>query len=314
VRFVAVIAALLALAAPAAAATPSPAALLDRYRPYLSLSPDERFLPDSVENFLSVSTLQLRSGSAWTDAPAETLPTADPAGCTSTPDTPCWRLDVRPCRADTGLSSLECYVDLRGGGVTYGRYLRTPKRIVLQYWFFYAYDFWSAHFPPDEFVWRSHEGDWEQATVVLARSGRPLYAAYSQHCNGQRSLWRHVRKLQRTHPLVYVALGSHANYFRPGVHRHDRACYPRIALAIFDQNRVVPVDYVGTGDIFSLPIVRVTPTTPAWMAFPGAWGERGFFHAPDIGTVAYGYGPAGPAFHDSWRDPLRTIARWKLTP
>jgi hypothetical protein len=56
--------------------------------------------------------------------------------------------------------------------------------------------------------------------------------------------------------------------------------------------------------------VRLTPA-PSWLAYGGAWGETGWFHAGQA-DIAFGLGPAGPAFHASWRDPLRTLARWPL--
>jgi hypothetical protein len=47
------------------------------------------------------------------------------------------------------------------------------------------------------------------------------------------------------------------------------------------------------------------------MRFPGFWGEREFFHAPPpIDTVMAGSGPRGPAFHELWREPIRTVLRW----
>jgi hypothetical protein len=48
------------------------------------------------------------------------------------------------------------------------------------------------------------------------------------------------------------------------------------------------------------------------MRFAGDWGEQGFFHAPEpVGTVAFGGGPEGPAFHAVWKEPLKTMQRWR---
>ena len=56
---------------------------------------------------------------------------------------------------------------------------------------------------------------------------------------------------------------------------------------------------------------KSTNTAAAWLAFPGAWGEANFFHAPDpVNTRVAGSGPLGPRFHALWRDPVGTILRW----
>ncbi len=52
--------------------------------------------------------------------------------------------------------------------------------------------------------------------MVLTKAEQPLFAGYSQHSCGKRRVWARVPKIQKTHPLVYVALGTHANYFATG--------------------------------------------------------------------------------------------------
>jgi hypothetical protein len=81
----------------------------------------------------------------------------------------------------------------------------------LQYWLFYA------HNAQDRGVVQTgrHAGDWEMVQVRLD-AGRPVEAVYSQHSGAERCGWADVRR-SGTHPLVYVANGSHASYFVPGV-------------------------------------------------------------------------------------------------
>ena len=100
----------------------------------------------------------------------------------------------------------------------YGRVVRTDTRIVLQYWLFYYDNPLLLPPTPVGTFWQSHEGDWEVVNVVLGHDRQPLEAAYSQHCTGQRRAWDDVAKhpAGSTHPVAYVALGSHANYFAPG--------------------------------------------------------------------------------------------------
>jgi hypothetical protein len=55
--------------------------------------------------------------------------------------------------------------------------------------------------------------------------------------------------------------------------------------------------------------VRIDDRTPGWIRVPGFRGEDGFVHAPDpVNAVAFDSGPIGPAFHEVWRAPVRTVA------
>src|SRR5262249_32628538 len=105
-----------------------------------------------------------------------------------------------------------------GGDAVYGRVARTDTRIVLQYWLYYYDNPLLLPATPFGVFWQSHESDWELVNVVLDRDRQPVEAAYSQHCTGERMPWTRVEKSphESTHPVVYVALGSHANYFAPG--------------------------------------------------------------------------------------------------
>lgn len=268
-----------ALLAAAAIAAPTPAQLLARHAPVLELAPGEPYLPSAVEPFLARA--EERGG----------------------------HLDVPDCDPATGPAATECYRPLAGRPVTYGRALTTRTRIVLSYWLFYPYNPWSVRTPAGDVVWRSHEGDWEVVLVVLDRKGRPLEIGYSQHCLGERRAWRAAPR-RGSRPLVRVALGSHANYPRRGRHVHDPRCWPAAARVVFRALRTEPVDVAGGGRTVRPRLLRLAPAPP-WLAYAGAWGETGWFHAGEA-TLAYGKGPAGPAFQAEWRTPLRELARWPL--
>ena len=92
--------------------------------------------------------------------------------------------------------------------------------MVLQYHYFYAFNDWRLAANGIN----HHEGDWEMVAIYL-RNDAPYSALFSQHGSGARKLWNDVRRVkdkdgnETTHPLIYVALGSHANYSRPEVIR-----------------------------------------------------------------------------------------------
>ena len=292
--------------APAPAAV-SPARLLSTYAPTVVLHSSERFAPAEVQGFVSAAALQRRAPDGTWQPVRDPLPQLPSAGAG-------WRLDVRNCTPQVGVASIECYAAVpETPPVVYGRVETFRDRILLQYWLWYVYDFWSGLFPPSDFLWQAHEGDWEAVTVVLTRAQRPLYAAYSQHCSGVRRTWARVPKERGTHPLVYAALGSHSNWLGPGLHRIDTRCYPQIARAIFGAYLPQVLDYTGGGVRLRPPVQRVTAASPSWMRFPGDWGEEQWFHAPDpVNTVPFGTSARGPAFHSLWVTPFREMLGWPL--
>ena len=308
-----VAAATLAALSPAnAAAAQPPAKLLAKFQPALLFHPGEEFRPTSVESFVDDSVLEAAtSPTSW--VPVDSNPTADSLP-TSSP--PVWRLNQQPCFAGADLGDLACYVAGAAGapsGTMYGRVVRDGDQIVLQYWLFYYDDVYRYPFLPLGAIWQSHEGDWEVVNVVLSGKRKPLFVGYSQHCSGTTRSWAETPRSKGQHPTVFVALGSHANYFEPGVHEIDRACLPAQVIAFFVQAGLpFPADAVTEGPgSGQTTIERVGEDGPPWLAFPGFWGELQYFHAPPpVGTVPFGTAPVGPAFHAVWQRPLATLATW----
>jgi hypothetical protein len=108
--------------------------------------------------------------------------------------------------------------------VYYGHVVREFKDDVdwkvLQYHFFYAFNDWRLGANGIN----HHEGDWEMMAVYL-KDDEPYALLLSQHGSGAMGLWKDVRRVkdmngnETTHPLIYTALGSHANYSKPEVIR-----------------------------------------------------------------------------------------------
>ena len=164
-------------------------------------------------------------------------------------------------------------------------------RIALQYWLFYYYN--------DSY--NKHEGDWEMVTVVLAADQQPEFVTITAHHGGTRRLWENVHLVQETHPAVYVARGSHANYFV------GPEFYP--ITFQFLTRRVSAYDRTGNeGPV--IPQVVLIPSREEllanpdaypelrWLRFEGHWGEQAF--QADFG------GPLGPADKgDQWERPVQ---------
>jgi hypothetical protein len=293
--------------------------LLDRYQPVTYLDPTEQFRPASVQSFVADADLERFDAGTWSLVNLEPEPGELPG-----PGTGTWRLNQDTCVPVMPIGGLTCYgtagAEGDGASVVYGRVARPAGAIVLQYWYFYYDDVYSYAYPPSDFIWQAHEGDWEVVNVVLSEDEQPEYAGYSQHCLGQRRAWAATERLD-THPIVHVAAGSHANYFSAGVHPINVACIPPQAIALLQANHLpLPVDYSfgggevagphGAGGTFT-HIREIEDDHASWTAFQGFWGELQYFHAPvPIGTVPFGTSPQGPVYHAVWTDPLDTLAAW----
>jgi hypothetical protein len=312
-------AALLALLlAPVAASTSSDAALLATYQPVTVFDPLEHFEPTRVQTFVPDADLeQLQSGS-WVlvdnDPDLDQLPG---------PGTGIWRLNQDSCTPAMPIGGLNCYTggdeEQQNHSTVYGHVARLAGAIVLQYWYFYYDDVYSYQYPPSDLLWQAHEGDWEVVNVVLSTAEVPQYVGYSQHCLGERRNWSLTPRLD-THPIVHVAIGSHANELAPGTHPINLACIPQAVIDyLIAHGLPLPVDYAFEGDVGGPPeaggiltrIRLLDGDSPTWVAFPGFWGELEYFHGPPpFGTFPFGTSPHGPAQHAVWSDPLGTLAGW----
>jgi hypothetical protein len=304
----------LAIAGPAAAGT-SDSKLLRHFQPVTVFDLDERLRPMKVNSFIRDSVLERFDGTSWVVVDPDPEPDNLPG-----PETGIWRLNQTACSPLSFLGGLDCYAaaarDRRES--VYGRVVRSPDAIVLQYWYFYYDNTYSYAHPASDFIWQAHEGDWEVVNVVLSADGAPISVGYSQHCLGERRAWEDVVR-EDTHPVVYVAAGSHANYFSTGEHPYDPRCVPLQAQALLTQLGLpLPRDHTSDGDVSGpkhsegehTHIRRFGGGESSWTQFPGFWGELQYFHAPFVGTVAFGTSPIGPAYKPIWHDPIAAMAAW----
>lgn len=169
-----------------------------------------------------------------------------------------------------------------------------------------------------------HVGDWEH-TMVRFTNGTPTAVWFSQHDVGLTPIFQMPTFLKRTHvqsgqaflysalskngtrPIVYSAIGSHANYAVPGTHSRTIATVivndttsagplwdPTLSAYYYTYTPSSPVN--GT-------FTAADPSTPvAWLSFFGRWGDERY---PDSDprqvnflnlNVSWKYesGPTGP--------------------
>ncbi len=156
----------------------------------------------------------------------------------------------------------------------YAHLIESGSTTIIQYWMFYAFNPGSLN---------QHEGDWEMVQIILS-NGKPSQVMYSQHHSGQKATWDQVEK-QGNHIKVYVARGSHANYFRS---------YSGV-LGIAN-------DIVGAnGRILSFSAYDLELLeTQSWLEYGGRWGwsgttEEEYASASLLGQI----GPQGPKYREN---------------
>ncbi len=207
-----------------------------------------------------------------------------------------------------------CYKHAATAPTVYGRVWTQPgaygAQTVLQYWLFYPLDDWrNSVIRPT--LWHMHEGDWEEVSVLLSPAGKPLQVACSQHNLGVTRTWSRVRLKNGTHPYVYIALGSHANYFLVGY--HGLPSVPHVIPRRFSGLLIPEPDHTSAHAPVEPAIVDVSDGTAPWLSFAGAWGDGNFVLVRGTSGFVHlrvGDSPPGPAFHDVWRDPLLQFRAW----
>jgi hypothetical protein len=167
-------------------------------------------------------------------------------------------------------AAVENYEESQKPTPNYAYYYRTTRDseyLCLQYWFFYAYNDWATAFGG----MNDHEGDWEGVHLffTLDSQGRPqeppAYVTFAGHHSRLTKPWKHPDvTLDSTHPVAFVAAGSHATY--PERKRYD-------LIKIYDL-----VDHATGGGETIQPgqwRQRIPLDREPWTSrFLGAWGTR----------------------------------------
>jgi hypothetical protein len=165
-----------------------------------------------------------------------------------------------------------------------------PGKLALQYWFFYVFNQWN----------NLHEGDWEMiqlnfdaSTPAEALTTHPVEVGYSQHEGAERAEWGSdkLEVVDGTHPVVYPADGSHANFYGEALYLGSSA------------SEGVGCDDTRGPSLDVLPIVHTIPSNPTaalaadpWIGFEGRWGEL---------RPAFFNGPTGPNLKTQWTEPIK---------
>lgn len=254
-------------------------ALLARYAPVVLLHPTEPALPASTDWLIARAELEPAPG------PRPRVLAASVLGLLAWPkpvEDPAARL--HPRRADRAGSRDPA------DWVVYGHaFPADGGGVVLQYWFFYAFN--------DAYGVFDHEGDWEHVSVKLGPSLRPEGAWYARHYDSHPGVWFDWGTLSREgdHPVVLSGRGTHASYASTGeVPDWERTCettWPAAAAAggcgVWRTWDAAAGGVVNVGE-------RSQPRVP-FIAWPGRWGSTG-----RLGGDSRDGPPRGPAFQQGW--------------
>jgi hypothetical protein len=277
--------------------------LAERYAPVVRLveqteecGPGEPYRPSDIDAFLDEETVSLRGPWKSNDL-----------------------VKIAPSGEDLGQGLYEYNLDFPGNalrpGCDYERWARRvtagteptvyahvateqayPDRLSLQYWLYYAFNDWN----------NLHEGDWEMIQLVFpagsaeeALETEPLEVGYSQHEGAERAEWGDdkLELVDGTHPVVYPAAGSHANFYE------DALFLGRSA------EQGVGCDDTTGPSVTLRPDVRTIPSETSaaqaeypWIVFEGRWGER---------QAAFYNGPTGPNLKSQWAEPITWAEDWR---
>lgn len=181
--------------------------LLQTYSPRVWLHSHESFMPSSVPFAFLHMTRELRDTKL-----GQTY-------CLRTNQR--WIGDINPPNPPTGFP--QYFLGDLNGAVVYAFFVdKLGRNTDLTYFFFYPFNRGFGGFG-------NHVSDWEHCTVRLewSKSGdewtnpAPIAVAGSAHTENNYVTWDKIEKVG-THPVIYSAKGTHANYFSSGTHFHDK--------------------------------------------------------------------------------------------
>ena len=276
--------------------------LAKRFAPILKLHSTEPFVPIPRAAYVSRTSLKQQIGRD--EVVVDPRPTVD-----NLPDVEgtclavrgCfYYLDVRGVEPDPPAHVEGAYRDIQQQLLREGnrptvyyhvtRYDDTGDYAV-QYWFLYIFNFRL----------NEHESDWEQITVRVNADKEPTAVLYSAHEGGNIRLWGSIEK-EGDHPVVYPALGSHANYFSTGRHRVQVLCKRVIgSIAQCLRGRKLLVD-VADGGGTTLGPDQYDLTQFSGPVFVGNYGTGNY-----VVLTRRQASFRDPRLRLLWEDPLRPI-------
>ena len=291
--------------------------LAEKFAPVLRIHPDEKFLPQGVEALIGKALLKYDEGDGG-GTPIVTINsvTLDMLApevlrqryMNAVPDGPeydgsNWYLDVPNDKREEPQTEHppKVYATIQD---------HIPGKVYLQYYLFYYYDHLNPGFSQNQcerllprgtpFIGDKctpHEADWELIQLefeadkvrdIINDDSKPARVAYSQHGWSEDSDYDDIPVIDG-HPVAYVALGKHANFFGPDP---DIPLLPSLddpwSLAVTQDDisdsgkELLPPALSDYSDpcpspdhhacTYTYELALIDKAT-SWVAFEGTWGD-----------------------------------------
>ncbi|GEQ67080.1 hypothetical protein JCM33374_g743 [Metschnikowia sp. JCM 33374] len=289
-----------------------PSYVLD-FAPLVHLYSEERYFPYDIKNYVEHFTAKFSNGTVinGTDngrlniTMLEHLPKTADIFLTSNEN-----FDLDP----EWITGLKNKPSLRNGEIK-----DAPATLIVvdkgngwvdAFWF-YFYSFNLGPFVMGSGPYGNHVGDWEHSLVRFYK-GHPIIVWMSAHGGGGAYHYTNLEKyeLNKNHPIIFSARGTHANYVSVGTHPHD---LPYQILCDFTDRGPLwnptknYLAYTYDGN-FVYPAERnANPKHTGreldygnWLTFTGHWGDKQLESSDPrqthslIGGYKYIDGPRGP--------------------
>jgi hypothetical protein len=275
--------------------------LAERFAPVLKMDSRELLLPIGVDTYVSATTLDERRGAALRVLQAKpTLASLPISNGDCVVASRCmFQLDVQGAEPHSDPRKYGAINRaLLDGGARLTVYANVVQytntgNYAVQYWFLYLFNYRL----------NQHESDWEQITVMLDKDQNPMTALYSSHATGFTRNWSEMEH-DGYHPIVYVAQGSHANYFHAGTHDVTIFCrklFKRFGVCVRKRDIRDKSNGIGTELIPDISYDLSELTTPLYVGSYGTGNYVGGHRANDL--------LSDPRLRGAWRNPLARLIR-----
>lgn len=283
-------------------ACPTEEDLLEKYAPILYMHPKEKYHPTKVENMLANSRLYeaveiiKKQKKTIVGVPVIVYPLNLATLMTNTYNKDKYYLKLKNKPKNWKKEQ-----------TVYGREIKLSSNVrVLQYWFFYVFNDWGGLIKGGN----KHEGDWEMIQIIIfLNNAQPDQITYSMHHGGlplqlgDSEVMKHDE-----HPLVFVTLGGHGSWNKPGNHLwYQDYCVQCTDETSSEGDILAPKNVSITSD-YKYELINLDEVD--WVYWNGYWGNQAWLKKTDILDIGSS-GPASPPYINYKKDDGIEDGRWE---
>jgi hypothetical protein len=312
--------------------------MIDTYAPVLAFHPLEEYLPDDPEFILDHAELcwaLVRNENTKDSHSKEELDCMETSADGLMADVAYIENNIKPNPPYSNDPDFRIWLqipeELKHGNLERSKPLVHVRPLgaftEIQFWYFYPFNGhgWavvnSNAFPlplPVTFLKGGrHWGDWEMVSILVDnRTQEMIAAALSQHGDIQWVQYNELEKFGETRPVIYAALNTHANYYKPG-DVHYEVLFHVDEVGFWFLGKTWDMTFSGGQQLSTVTgnyhlAVEEPDLLPTWLEFPYRWGQyilnddEIYIPIPFYGTYTLelwdevGVGPTGPPQKHEW--------------